>query len=308
MNITEVTQKTINHLKQTKATKIPELESCLNSNIDIKEKASCANQLGTIHTLTADDNSATLEAIKYFHIAYEFEPGNVTYIDNACMHTYLSVTKYSTQASFSDIEAGEILPTFTFLDKCKNYFFLSPEGTKTNNYIAAKTANNLGMFYYAKGQAKDNLENAKICFKIAYDVEPYQKVTYIGNLAAVHYKLGNIPEAINLYEECMQTKLTTSFPKAEKANCAGTLSLIYLETNSFEQALIFSKIANQLAPDNGYYMYNLASSYLATKQYDNAKYYFEKCSHAELTNHFIASIKNDCYKGLEMLGHLNNEF
>ena len=306
----EIEQAVISNIRENKDQEIPKLKACLSSsNADSKEKAYCADKLGIIYNFIDDDLNSKTQSIKYFHIAYKLSPNNATYADNACLHTFNSIIKYSTIAVASKKEADFLLSNFDLMAKCADYIFpwFKPGKDLGKEFMVAGAASNLGKFYYKNAQMKDDLTQAKKFFKIAYESETYLKVSHGGNLAAAHYKLGEIQEAAHLYEECLVTEITEDFPKTEKANCAGALSLIALETKAFKQALSFSKIAHKLDPDNGYYLHNLASSYFATKQYDKAKHYFEKCTGAELTDQFAEGARDSCYHGLELIGSLNTD-
>ncbi len=309
MTLEQIDQAVRNYAMQTKDQQIPELKSCLKLSTDIKEKAYCANKIGTLYALTSDNKNLEIEAMQYFHMAYELVPSNSTYADNACLHTFVPITKYSTVAVTSKKEAKFLSYNFDLMDKCKDYVFpwFKTEKDFGKEFMIASAANNLGKFYYKNADTKSDLEKAIKFFKIAYESETYLKVIHGGNLAAAHYKLGEIKEAAHLYQECLREKITEDFPKTEKANCAGALSLIALESKEYKQALVFSKIAYKLDPDNGYYLHNLASSYFATKQYGQAKHYFEKCTGAQLTDEFTESTRDSCDHGLELIGSINTE-
>ena len=298
MNLDKMEQEIKNKEEQ-----IDKLKAGFLSETSSKEKANCAYRIGMINFLREDDVEERSKYIKYLYLARELSPDNSTYTNISCLYSFAEIIKYSNQKSFTENQAKGLLSSLIFFPKCKEYQLPWQGLSKSDDYLVAQAANNLGLYYQVQERTIANLKTAKFCFKTAYNITP-ENVTYGANLGAIHYKLGESQESASLYLDCINNK--NSKNQIDKANYANALTLIYLKDKEYNKALPFAKQANELDPGNAYYMYNIASLYLATKQFGQAKYFYQKCSENEVNDSFIDAMKAECFKGLEVIGSLGD--
>ncbi len=303
VNISELEQEIKNNITKNREEQIYQLQTCLRSEVTSNEKAYCAYKIGMINFLREDDVEERSKSIKYLHLAHELSPDNSTYANISCLYSFAEIIKYSSQKSFTENQAKGLLANLIFFPKCKEYQLPWQGYPKSDDYMVAQAANNLGLYYQAQERTIVNLKAAKFCFKAAYNIAP-KNVIYGANLGSIHYELGESQEAASLYLDCVNSK--NSENQVNKANCANALTLIYFKDKEYSKALPFAKQAHKLDPENAYYMYNIASAYLVTRQFDQAKYFYQQCSESEVTGLFTEVMKVECFKGLEVVGALGD--
>ena len=301
----------------------PLLKKCIATERDNLIKADCANKLGLIHGEGYFGKTNLKEAVKNYKIAYDLVPDNLEYIHN------LGLSYYNTQAyrkatplleqcakanSAALSNEGKVtcasklghiyyegkLGKVDLVKAFENYKItnsLEPDNTVFAENLAY-CANSLGIIH-EKGKAeKVDLNKALEYYIIAHQANP-SKMSYTKHLADTYYRLGLIKQAQSLFEQCLDSKLSSNYDKADSAN---TLGAIYIAKKLFTKGIEAHSKACAFAPSNSEFIHNLAMSHYHAKHYQQANILFKQCAEAELTDHFTSATKDNCIYGVELSG------
>lgn len=323
-----------------------QLKHCIDVETDIIRKADCANKLGLIYSEGFIGKTSYKEAIKYYRIAYELVPNDIIYSHNLGLAYYNAksykkaepLLKRCVKSSANELEdynrvtcASKLGPMYgegwlgtKNLEEAVAYYKIANKLEPDNSSYAsnlAHYANSLGVAYEKGRQGqKVDLSKALEYYELAHTLSP-DTITYNNNLADVYYQLGQYEQAMDLYKNCLDAELTSSFSNINKANCANTLSAIYRAKGTsilssrnkadydysisallFDEAIKNAIKAHELAPADSAYTHNLAINYFDSGAYRKANTLFKLCAKGKLTEHFTETIKDGCIEGVKLSG------